>query len=269
MAKGISLHIGLNYVDTGHYDGWDGKLNACENDARDMQNLAKLKGFQSSLLLRADANRSNVIASIKNASANLVTGDFFLISYSGHGGQLPDMNGDESDGLDETWCLYDGQLIDDELFTLWQGFKEDVRILIVSDSCHSGTVAKFLSTIEFKYSEQLPKYMPAEIAMNTYMINKEIYDPIISSIKDVKSSDIKANVRLLSGCQDNQSSYDGPFNGAFTQKLKIVWNGGKFNENYQQFHQSILKLMPPFQSTNHLMFGKPNVVYDNQVPFTI
>ena len=36
------------------------------------------------------------------------------MSYSGHGGQTPDLNGDEPDRKDETWCLHDGQLIDDD-----------------------------------------------------------------------------------------------------------------------------------------------------------
>lgn len=41
MAKGISLHIGLNSVDPVHYQGWDGKLAACEFDAKDMVALAR------------------------------------------------------------------------------------------------------------------------------------------------------------------------------------------------------------------------------------
>ena len=37
MAKGISIHIGLNHVDPKHYQGWDGALNACIADANDMR----------------------------------------------------------------------------------------------------------------------------------------------------------------------------------------------------------------------------------------
>jgi hypothetical protein len=37
MARGVSLHIGLNRVDPAHYDGWDGTLNACEFDANAMR----------------------------------------------------------------------------------------------------------------------------------------------------------------------------------------------------------------------------------------
>jgi hypothetical protein len=57
-------------------------------------------------------------------------------------GTLPDLNGDEEDFTDETWCLFDGQIVDDELYSLYAKFAKGVRILIFSDSCHSGTVAK-------------------------------------------------------------------------------------------------------------------------------
>ena len=40
MAKGYSLHVGLNAVDPAHYEGWDGALAACEFDADDMAELA-------------------------------------------------------------------------------------------------------------------------------------------------------------------------------------------------------------------------------------
>ncbi|WP_211320229.1 caspase family protein [Hymenobacter nivis] len=118
MATAISLHIGLNYVDPNHYSGWNGELNAAEYDANDMSLIAKYQGFQTYVLLRSNATRQAVTSSILNAAQTLNQGDIFVISYSGHGGQLPDINGDEDDGLDETWCLYDGELVDDELSQL-------------------------------------------------------------------------------------------------------------------------------------------------------
>ena len=51
MSKGISLHVGLNFVDPEHYDGWDGELQACEYDATDMEVLASSQGFATTKLL--------------------------------------------------------------------------------------------------------------------------------------------------------------------------------------------------------------------------
>lgn len=33
-----------------------------------------------------------------------------MLSYLGHGEQLPERTSDEPDAQDETWCLYDAQL---------------------------------------------------------------------------------------------------------------------------------------------------------------
>ncbi|MEH6887688.1 caspase family protein, partial [Priestia megaterium] len=140
MPKGFSLHIGLNSVDPQHYGGWDGKLGACEADAEDMELIAKSLHYNNvSTLLTAKATINNVINEIKKAATSLESGDIFFLSYSGHGGSVPDQDKDEDDGKDETWCLYDGQLPDDQLFSLWHLFREDVRIIVLSDSCHSGT----------------------------------------------------------------------------------------------------------------------------------
>ena len=87
MAKGISLHIGLNSVNPNSYAGWDGKLNACEADANDMQALVNSRGFKSNKLLTAKATRAAVAAGISDAAKKLVLGDMFLLTYSGHGGQ--------------------------------------------------------------------------------------------------------------------------------------------------------------------------------------
>lgn len=267
MAKGISLHIGLNFVDPNHYGGWDGELNAPEYDARDMQHICDSMGFISSKLLREEATLKNVDLKIREAANNLVSGDFFCITYSGHGGQLPDLNADEDDGQDETWCLYDGQLVDDELALLWSLFKTNVRILVISDSCHSGTVAKTVRFDNFNTLQNRRKFMPPSVASRTYYDNQEFYQKKLTISKESKP--IIANLKLLSGCQDNQFSYDGTFNGQFTDKLKQVWNGGKFDNNYHTFHKRIMSLLPDYQTPNLLNVGKVNNDFDNQKPFKI
>ncbi len=270
MTKGLSLHIGLNMVDPDHYNGWKGELAACENDANDMEMIASSQGFKTTMLLSANATRAAVTGNISNAAKQLNPGDIFYISYSGHGGQLPDLNGDEPDGQDETWCLYDGELIDDELNQLWTDFKEGVRIFVTSDSCHSGTIVKEAMGSNVKpFTKLPPRFMDSRQALGTYSRNRDFYNKLLLKVKAVASEDIKASIILVSGCQDNQYSYDGTFNGEFTGALKRVWNGGQFNKNYRIFHKQILSLMPAYQSPNYLIYGTADSVFENQVPFTI
>jgi hypothetical protein len=111
-----------------------------------MSNIARGQNLQVTTLLTRDATRDRVLTAIHNAATQLAAGDLFVLSYSGHGGQVPDANGDEPEGLDETWCLYDGQLIDDEIYGALVEFPANVRVLVFSDSCHSGSVVRVLRT---------------------------------------------------------------------------------------------------------------------------
>ena len=60
----------------------------------------------------------------------------------------------------------------------------------------------------------------------------------------------KAAVILISGCQDNQTSMDGDKNGAFTEQLLKVWNGGAYRGTYKAFHAAIMAKMPRTQQPN-------------------
>lgn len=278
MATGLALTIGLNSVDPEHYGGWSGELNACEADAEDMANIATSQKFKVTTLLTKDATREQVTDNIQNAAKTLKSGDIFMLSYSGHGGQLPDLNDDEPDALDETMCLYDGELVDDELYALWGEFAQGVRILVFSDSCHSGTVVKealFQGKINVRSSNidingVKYRFMPKDITVRTYRANKDFYDQILKNKELIESEEkVKASVLLISGCQDNQYSADGDFNGLFTSRLLAVWKNGIYRGNYKKFHKAILRRMPPEQQPNYYLVGQPNSSFEKQKPFMI
>jgi hypothetical protein len=282
MTKGISLHIGLNAVDLGHYQGWSGALRACEADADDMRSIASGRGFRSQLLLTSAATRDAVRGAIASAAAELAAGDILFISYSGHGGQVPDSNGDEDDAQDETWCLYDGQLIDDELHALWATFAPGVRILVVSDSCHSGTITRelYLSALAATGAlhamvggtDERPvmRAMPDNVAQRVYRANRAFYDHLQDGIAgDKNAPPPRASVLLISGCQDNQQSADGTFNGLFTSNLLRVWKQGDFTGDYRAFHKAIVARMPPIQTPNYFRVGANDSAFDAQPPFTV
>jgi metacaspase-1 len=88
--KGISLHVGLNRVDPIHYANWKGELAACESAARDMETIARSNGFVAQSLLTKAATSSALLGGIEKAVKELVEDNFFLLTYSGHGGQIND-----------------------------------------------------------------------------------------------------------------------------------------------------------------------------------
>ena len=141
MSKGLALIIGLNEIDPGHYGG-PNPLGGCENDAATMEQIAKKLGYTTKKLLTRDATLDNVRSAIQQIAQELQSGDSFLLDLRRPRRPVPDKGGDESDQMDETWCLYDGELIDDELRRFWTQFAEGVMIYMVSDSCHSGTMLR-------------------------------------------------------------------------------------------------------------------------------
>jgi len=266
---GLSLHIGLNKVNPAHYGGWDGALNACEADAKDMLAIARAAGFKATQRLTATAKAATIIQDIKAAAAKLQSGDIFLLTYSGHGGQMPDTNGDEPDNQDETWVLFDRQLVDDELFALFGSFAKGVRIFVLSDSCHSGTVTRAMPT--GPVTGPAPRLMPPAVAAQTYAAHRRTYDKILAAVP-ARAASIQAtlaSVILISGCQDNQLSLDGPRNGLFTANLLAVWNGGRFTGGYRRFRDQIAARMPAYQTPNYFVAGGSNAAFAAQKPFSI
>ena len=288
-AKAISLHLGLNGVSAAAYSGWDGPLAACEYDANDMAALAKAKKMKPTVLLTKKATRANLLAGMRSAAKALKAGDLFFMSYSGHGGQVPDKNGDEPDGQDETWCLYDGQLIDDELYFELSKFATGVRILVLSDSCHSGSVTR--EAPPPPPPGMRPKAMPPTVAARVYRDHAAFYDKLQADVAkaagkplvdpDAALAQVGAAaaatqlvgafnpaVVLISGCQDNQTSMDGDHNGAFTEQVLKVWNNGAFKGGYASFHTRIRSLLPASQSPNLFTLGKASA-FLAQTPFAV
>jgi metacaspase-1 len=145
---GLSVHIGVDRLDPEHY-GAEHALASCVNDARAMRDIAERLGYDAITYENEDATVSNFTGFMRSAIDNLYDGDSLLVTFSGHGSQLPNNSADvEADNADETLCFYDRMLIDDEFYALLGQFREGVRVHAVFDSCHSATVAKVIKAIE-------------------------------------------------------------------------------------------------------------------------
>jgi metacaspase-1 len=139
MAKGISIHVGINRVDSVLFPGAP-PLQGCENDAKEMFEVAQARGFIPEKILGESAKFETVQTAILNAAQQLQEGDVFLFTFAGHGSRRSDVDNDEADFQDETILLFDRILVDDFLRrALWSRFRPGVRIVGVADSCHSGT----------------------------------------------------------------------------------------------------------------------------------
>ncbi len=277
VPRGISLHIGVKRCDPAAYDGkWDGPVPAAENDVDTMEAIARKQGFVTTTLKTREATRENVAQAFRSAAAELNAGDIFLVTYSGHGDYVKDLGGDEEDGYDETWCLYNGHFLDDELNVELAGFKPGCRVLVLSDSCHSGTMTKSgkkaVDTVQrvqddFVYSREIPKV----VSLASFERHRDYYSFLQLSLPRPRPR-ISASVRLLSGCQEDELSYGNSEGGRFTQAVKTVFADGAFEGGYLHFHAAIIKALSTAmnpQTPAHSIVGVRDRNFDNQKPFTI
>ncbi|MGC4042068.1 MAG: caspase family protein [Flavobacterium sp.] len=271
-TKGISLHIGLNEVDPAHYDGWKGELNAGEADAYVYQGIADKCGYKSKLMLSKAATVKNIESYFTQAIKELKSGDTFFLSYSGHGGSVMDINDDEPDGMDETWCLYDRQFLDDELYRWFSKFNEGVKILIFSDSCHSGSIAKMeLKSDKEKAADKntgnlKSRLAPMDVLIKTYESNKKEYNDVQKGAV-IKKEDIPAFVLQFGACQDPEVSYEAFGNGLFTAKLKRVLEGK--TSSYSDLFEKIKKGFRADQHPNLFHYGNSKYNFVDDIPFVL
>ncbi|MEV7615094.1 caspase family protein [Streptomyces sp. NPDC089799] len=283
MPTGLSIHVGLNRVDPSRYDGWDGRLLACENDARDMAAAARANGFSDTVILTSDGTVDTVTGALRDAAGRLRSGDMLLFTYSGHGGQMDDLADDddnETDRLDETLVFFDRQFLDDELHRELQRFEQDVRIVVVLDCCHSGTSIESLQAmlrpeaLESQFQTRDPgaietavRLMPVVKQAEIFARDRDFYEGLQRELRNGNGGRPAQNAVLIGACQDNQLASDGQVNGLFTEQLLKVWQKGAFRGDYRTFHRDIQKRMPAIQSPNLYTTGQPTFLEEK--PFTI
>lgn len=236
-----ALCIGIN-----DYPGTANDLSGCVNDARDWAAELKTRGISVHMLLDAEAKRAVMVETIGNLITSAVKGDTLIITYSGHGTWVPDSSGDEPDGRDEALCPHDlavsGALLDDDIHSLFSERKAGVRIVLISDSCHSGSVTR---GAEDDLDPGLPRirFMPPE----AWMPKDQLPPPQLRAVLPRAGFTRAGGDLLLAGCQDTEYSWDTSFrsrpNGAFSYyALKTLRETRP--QNYQVWFNAIRAYLP-------------------------
>ena len=137
-ARVLHLEVGRPSAEYGK------KLGDVTNYARDatahVEEIAGLLGAGLVSLSGRDATRDAAVRAISDAR-DALRGDapaLFVLSFVGHGGKIPDEDGDEViDHEDEGWGLDDAPLIDDEIKALVREFPDNVHIAVLSNCCYA------------------------------------------------------------------------------------------------------------------------------------
>lgn len=237
------LSIGIN-----NYPGADSDLQGCVNDADDWSSLLGVKAEHVSKLIDSQATKRLIVTEIKAIVRRLQKNDLGVITYSGHGSWVPDRDGDESDGRDECFVNYDfrrGQLLDDELNVLLAARHPESRILLITDSCHSGTVYRMMGS---PCESIRPRFLPPHRFLRGTELKQRAM-LVAGTIRAKKSTPIPGVIHF-SGCRDHEYSYDAVFdqrpNGAFTYVALRALQQLRSNATYRQWHAAIRKALPSY-----------------------
>jgi hypothetical protein len=211
-AERWAFHIGLDRIE----DPEGGRrglrlppLNGVA-DARALALLTDGAGFDDvRRFLDDSARKAAVLDALGEAAEKLSPGSLLVLTYAGHGSQVPDDDGDgaESDGLDETWELYDLTLTDDELHTAFDRFRAGVAVVIVSDSCHSSSIMYV----------QAPPPDPRYVTLC-----QPVADPpaVVPEVVDL----FAASMLCLSGCSDSGVAFEVNGRGVLSTALEGAWH---------------------------------------------
>jgi metacaspase-1 len=153
LAEQRALLVGVGQYATPGID-----LPAVDLDLERMREMLNRMGFadrQIRTLQDRQATSTNVIAAFESwLKQGVQPQDRVVFYFSGHGSNVPDLDGDENDGVDEVLVTHDMRqtkvkgratlsnvVSDDKLAALMSAIPSK-NIWIIVDACHSGTVSR-------------------------------------------------------------------------------------------------------------------------------
>ncbi|KGO76552.1 Peptidase C14, caspase catalytic [Penicillium italicum] len=260
-----------------------GQLRGCINDVKNMSTyLNQNFGYarEDMVLLTDDQQnpmsqptKANVLRAmhwlVKDARPN----DSLFFHYSGHGGQTPDLDGDEEDGYDEVIYPVDfrvaGHIVDDEMHRIMvQTLQPGVRLTAIFDSCHSGSALDLpyiYSTSGVLKEPNLAKEagqgllgvvsayargdMGSMVSTAMGFIKKATKgDEVYERNKQTKTS--PADVVMWSGSKDDQTSQDAQIGGQATGAMSWAFIAA-LRKNPQQSYVQLLNSIRDELSTKY------------------
>lgn len=203
-ASAAAVVCGMTAVNPSAYGGWAGTCPGADVDAATFTTMCRQFDVPCVKLLNAECTFSNIVARARAAVETVKDRDdaLLILFFSGHGGQVAGTK-DEADGLDETICLWDGQLRDDYVWQLLETVPSNVRVWMVTDCCNSGT------------NFRKPHSYVASLRRRSAEIKKR---QMAAAIKGLKPRG-EPNLLHWGGCGDGESSYGGSDGGVFTTAL--------------------------------------------------
>lgn len=205
-------------------------LNGCLNDVSDFgkflkENYGDLIADEQQILVLTDARatRANVIDGFRKHLAQAGPDDIAVVYYSGHGSTgitALEFQAATSDRQEQTWVLHDSRepgkydLADKEIALLLEEVGvRGPRIVVIADSCHSGSVTRELEQflqMQPRFEKGTSDVRPLESYLDGAYVQR--------GNVNIPSSDHL----LLAACDRVERAWENNGHGQFTQSLISV-----------------------------------------------
>jgi uncharacterized caspase-like protein len=217
LITGINAYAGAN------------ALSGCVADAQWWTEYLTNRKFKARLMTDQEATRSNMLAATQELVLTAKAGDKLVWGYSGHGTQLPDLDGDEGDAYDEAICPVDFDrgnfIIDDDLRAIFDKLPAGVTLTCFLDSCYSGTATRLLGVNATRMGAvpERPRYLrPTREQEQRYKDIRaaEGYRPAVVAPEQMRHA-------TLSACTPQEVAWETGGQGVFTKAaLEVLEKSG-------------------------------------------
>jgi pimeloyl-ACP methyl ester carboxylesterase len=252
-----ALLVGINF-----YESSSGvpPLNGCINDVKSMVGFLEQRfdAGQRNIktLLNQEATRSRVIAGFREnlIGEQIAAGDIVLFYYSGHGSYAPSAPefvalGLDTAGQDETLVLYDSRLDDNfdladkELALLLSAINQDASIVVVLDSCHSGSATRSTDPAD-DIRLGSPRFAPKNSRISSRTLQQYLHFEDWDYGKMGRLHIPVSKHLLLAACGRNELAYEAASpNGLFTGSLLQVLQQWPDGLSYDQLHDYLYTII--------------------------
>lgn len=260
MSKLFGLLVGIAEY---HPSSGVGSLTGCVNDVNSVEEYLSGRFAPNDLklvkLLNESATRKSVIDSFLSHLVNndeMKEGDTAFFYYTGHGSYATSnvaFKAIDPLGRDETLVLYDSRalngrdLADKEIALLIHSIPRNVKIVLVIDSCHSGSITRSAETAD-RLSLGKAKHTPARRSSEGRPLSDYF------SIGDLNYEQMHLNGKLeipetrhvvLSACSRGEVAYESAFEptSLFTSHLMKILNGSQVNLSYLELSDYLHTLL--------------------------
>jgi hypothetical protein len=222
------------------------RLNGCVNDARLWARRLGELGFQTRLLLDAQATEAGITSALTQLVRSGRRGDVLVFQFAGHGTHFEDPEGDEGDGQDEAVVPVDFSagrfLLDDEQFAIYRQLREGAALTSFYDCCHSGSMARVFVDAMLRGAagtDARPRFIDPTAAMVQEYRRRRAEGRAGRGLRALRNPE-SLNAAVFSACRDDELAMEqngqGVFTGHATRLLRAAFQRRLTND---AFHRQV------------------------------